>query len=307
MQFDKKGWLDEAVKMPYLEKSMSRAGLAVSHVVLHGTAGGTRAEDIAKNIFQNPAYQSSTHFVIGKDGTIVQGVPCSLAAWGNGYLITPRLPFPPAINPNLYTVSIEHCKNQRDPTTGRLDNSDPLTDPQKLSSFRLVRALCEHYHIPKSRGDVHGGIVEHADFDMATRSHCPGPYPYDELWSFFSSGGDDTMNMTDPFFQAHFTDKGKGVYQCKDNGVTMLGAIAKYWLYCNGSPRLPLSGELYKLFPENDVVAQVCESAIIVYDPSHQIDNPDMRHSCYLLKASDPRYGPLMEQYGGLSPEKPTS
>src|SRR6266487_1896772 len=187
MHFDAAGWLDAAIEMEYLDKCETRQGYKPTHVVLHGTAGGTRAEDIATNIFQNPAYKASTHFVIGKDGHIVQGIPCSMAAWSNGYIENPRIPWDTNVDPNWYCISIEHCKNRKN-AAGQWDNSDPLTPLQQASSFQLVKAICEEYGIPKRRGDVHGGVVEHADFDTVNRSHCPGPYPYDGLWPFLTGG-----------------------------------------------------------------------------------------------------------------------
>jgi N-acetyl-anhydromuramyl-L-alanine amidase AmpD len=181
MQFDANGWLDEAIEIDYLNKSMDRQGYKPTHIVLHGTAGGSKAEDIA-NYFATSSVEASSHFIDGQDGHIVQGVPCSLAAWANGAIVSPRIPWPANINPNYYTISIEHCK----PST---DNSDQLTDPQKQSSFRLIAAICDHYGIPKRRGDVNGGIVEHADFDTVNRARCPGPYPWDDLWAFLAQGG----------------------------------------------------------------------------------------------------------------------
>ncbi len=181
MKFDSDGWLDIAVEIDYIDKSQSRAGLRPTHIVLHGTAGGVRAEDIAHNVFQDPAVIASAHFIIGQDGAIVQGIPCSLAAWGNGIVDLPRITLPGAINPNFYTISIEHCK----PST---DNSDQLTPAEQQSSFRLVQALCEHYAIPKRRGDTQGGIISHADIDSVNRARCPGPYPWDALLQFLNGG-----------------------------------------------------------------------------------------------------------------------
>jgi hypothetical protein len=176
MKFDDQGWLDEAKEIDYLQKSMDRQGHKITHICLHGTAGGTKAENIA-NYFKTSEVQSSAHFIIGQDGTIVQGVPCSLAAWGNGILLSPRLPWPSNVNPNYYTISIEHCKPSP-------DNSDSLTDAQKKASFVLIKCICEQYNIPKRKGDVSGGIVEHADFDSVNRARCPGIYPYAELWAY---------------------------------------------------------------------------------------------------------------------------
>jgi hypothetical protein len=220
MKFDSNGWLNEAIEIDYLEKSESRQGYKPTHLVLHGTAGGERAEDIATNIFQNPAYAASTHFVIGKDGHIVQGVPCSLAAWSNGFIASPRIPWNPNINPNLYCISIEHCKNQKN-AAGQYDNSDPLTSLQQTSSFRLVKAICEEYGIPKRRADVHGGICEHADFDTVNRSHCPGPYPYDGLWPYLN--GDSSMGVP-----LGWTDKDKTL--TAPNGIPVILGFRDYIL-----------------------------------------------------------------------------
>ncbi|TMC17094.1 MAG: N-acetylmuramoyl-L-alanine amidase [Chloroflexi bacterium] len=174
------GWVDDAVEIDYQSKSMSREGYKPTHVVLHGTAGGSKAENTA-NYFKTSTVDASAHLIIGQDGTIVQGISMDDAAWGNGILLNPRLPFPANVNPNYYTISIEHCK----PST---DNSDQLTEAQKQSSFKLVKTICEYYNIPKRRGDAISGIVEHADFDSINRARCPGPYPYSELMKFLAEG-----------------------------------------------------------------------------------------------------------------------
>lgn len=184
MKFDSAGWLDAAQEIDYTSKSESRAGLRPSHLVLHGTAGGSSAAGVAI-WFQTGGELASAHIIIDQTGTIVQGVPCSLAAWGNGIIDQPRITLPAAINPNLYTISIEHVKPS-------LDNSDQLTIPQKQASFRVIQAICDHYNIPKRRGDLFGGIIEHADIDSQSRAHCPGPYPWNELWTFLK-GGQQTM------------------------------------------------------------------------------------------------------------------
>lgn len=176
MHFDDMGWLDIAIEIDYVNKSQDREGQHPTHVVLHGTAGGSSAQNIA-NYFATGTEQASAHFIIGQDGTIVQGVPCSLAAWGNGIVDLPRITLPPGINPNFYTISIEHCKPS-------IDNSDQLTMAQQQSSFQLVQALCDHYNIPKRRGDQLGGIISHADIDSVSRARCPGPYPWTDLIAF---------------------------------------------------------------------------------------------------------------------------
>lgn len=175
------GWVDEAIEIDYGAKSMSRQGYKPTHVVLHGTAGGSSAQGIA-NYFATSTVQASAHFIIGQDGAIVQGISADDAAWGNGILDHPRLPFPANVNPNLYTVSVEHVKVAT-------DNSNPLTDAQKAASFKLIAALCQHYNIPARPGDVSGGIIAHADLDSVSRARCPGPYPWQDLWAYLKGSG----------------------------------------------------------------------------------------------------------------------
>ncbi len=192
------GWLDAAIEVDCMQKSMSREGHKITHIVLHGTAGGSSAENIA-NYFRTSNVEASAHFVIGQDGHVIQCVDCSIAAWANGIILNPRIPWDTSINPNLFSVSIEHCKASQ-------DNSDELTPAQKLASFQVINAICDYYSIPKRRGDVHGGLVSHADFDSINRARCPGPYPWDELIAFLNGGSsmiptgwhDDSHTLTAP-------------------------------------------------------------------------------------------------------------
>lgn len=170
------GWLDEAIEIDYGAKSMSRVGYKPTHIVLHGTAGGSSAQGIA-NYFATSTVQASAHFIIGQDGAIVQGISADDAAWGNGILDHPRFPFPTDANPNLYTISIEHVK-------AATDNSNALTDAQKAASFKLIQLLCQQYNIPARPGDVSGGVLSHADFDSVSRARCPGLYPWSDLWAY---------------------------------------------------------------------------------------------------------------------------
>jgi hypothetical protein len=181
MKFDSLGWLDEAVEIDYLNKSMDRQGYAIKYIVLHGTAGGSSAQAIGE-YFRDSDVDASAHFVIGQDGTIVQGVNVLAAAWGNGVLTAGHASyFSENINPNLLTVSIEHVK----PST---DNSDQLTTIQAQKSFELIQCLCDTYNIPKHAGDASGGVISHADIDPINRSRCPGPYDWNGLWQYLAQG-----------------------------------------------------------------------------------------------------------------------
>jgi N-acetyl-anhydromuramyl-L-alanine amidase AmpD len=81
------------------------------------------------------------------------------------------------LNPNLVTISIEHVKPSH-------DNSDELTEVQKMASFRLIQHICERHGIPKQLANAQGGITGHYSMDPVNRSFCPGPYPWEELIAF---------------------------------------------------------------------------------------------------------------------------
>jgi len=209
MQFDNNGWLDAAQEVDYLNKSESREGNTIKYLILHGTAGGASAQGIA-NYFATGTEQASAHIIIDQQGTIVQGCPLSLAAWANGPIDgTPadNLGFrtesdgvhcdswwDPNLNPNYITVSIEHCK-------ASIDNSDQLTSVQQAASFAVVSAICDTYGIPKRFADSAGGITGHFSMSAINRQHCPGPYPWQELFDYLNGG--DT-----PMIPANWTDDG---------------------------------------------------------------------------------------------------
>lgn len=169
------------------------------YVVIHKTASGGSAQDIAAFFASDPA-MASTHYIVGQDGTIVQAVLEKDGAGGNCCEKGNFASFlPVGQNLNTWTVSIEHV----DPTP---DNSTPLTNAQKAASFRLVRDICQRHNIPMRKGDAAGGIIGHSDIDPVDRAHCPGNYPWDELFSYLKGNGemipqgwhDDGQTLTAP-------------------------------------------------------------------------------------------------------------
>lgn len=236
------GWLDVAVEIDVLNKSMSRAGQAPRYIVLHGTAGGSSAQNIAY-YFQTSGVDASTHFVVGQDGTIVQCIPTTLAAWGNGALTAGHAPYlVEGINPNLYTISIEHVKPS-------IDNSDQLTTAQKQASFQLIGVLCTYHGIPMHSGDASGGIIRHADIDPVNRSRCPGPYPFSELWQFL--GGLQHMNTITPAMQQSAQDEWNSTASLFEGTAPRYNSgIAAEWrnqVFALKNPGPPLTQEYHSM------------------------------------------------------------
>jgi hypothetical protein len=157
--------------------SRGRLGQAVRWIILHGTASGDGTAEEQARFFAGTS-KHGVHFVIGKDGHVFQLVSLADAAYGNGILQDPHDSWWTAsVNPNLVTVSIEHCKVKS-------DNSDILTSEQQDASFRLVKWLCERFNIPGRKADASGGITGHFSIEGIDRKHCPGPYPWDALFEF---------------------------------------------------------------------------------------------------------------------------
>ncbi len=150
-----------------------------SFLILHSTAGGSSAQEIA-NYFKgtegsnNPV---SSHYVIGKDGTVIQTVREADGAWGNGVVTNSNW----TGNPNLYTISIEHVKSST-------DNSEPLTPAQQAASFALIKDICQRNGIGMHDADNTTGITGHFSIDPVNRARCPGNFDFNALWAYLSGG-----------------------------------------------------------------------------------------------------------------------
>ena len=139
--------------------SVGRGGMAPEAIVIHimeGTLAGTDAW------FKNTASQVSAHYGIGKNGEIHQYVNESDAAWHAGrkssdapfHLVQER----PRVNPNKYTIGIEH--------EGRAD--DAWTNEMYAASAALIKDICNRWGIPVDKKF----IIGHRD--IYTVKSCPG-------------------------------------------------------------------------------------------------------------------------------------
>src|SRR5690349_5187530 len=70
-------------KYGYPQGTLGRNGQTLRYVVVHGTGEPGTAQEIAR-YFQSRSTDAGTHFVIGREGVIVQCCLIEDAAWGNG-------------------------------------------------------------------------------------------------------------------------------------------------------------------------------------------------------------------------------
>jgi N-acetylmuramoyl-L-alanine amidase len=152
-----------------------RAGhkvLAIVNHIMCGTLDGT------DTWFKNPASQVSAHYGIGKDGSIHQYVKDEDTAWAVGIVKNPSSPLigqNPGVNPNYYTISIEHEGYPQ----------DGITEAQYQSTLWLHKQLIAKFNIPVDETHITG----HFAFDSVSRTDCPGPkFPWGRLFADLKKG-----------------------------------------------------------------------------------------------------------------------
>lgn len=116
----------------------------INCVVLHATA--TKSLDETLAIFSDPAQKVSAHFVVDKDGTVVQTVPAQNRAWHAG---VSRLGNETGVND--FSVGIEMVNAD--------DGRDPYTDRQYAAVAAIIRLLRTQCAIPDNRIVTHAQIA----------------------------------------------------------------------------------------------------------------------------------------------------
>ncbi len=156
-----------------------RKGYKPEAVVIHimdGTLIGT------DSWFANTTSQVSAHYGIGKSGEVHQYVNEQDSAWHAGRVDAPVWKLiKPNINPNLYTIGIEH--------EGKPE--DVWTDAMKQASATLIREICERWQIPIDRNHVIG----HFEI-FSKKPNCPATNKgiLDELAAIASQQTPQTPN-----------------------------------------------------------------------------------------------------------------
>lgn len=136
--------------------NVGRYGHKPIAIVVHIMDGSLVGTD---NWFNTPSSQVSAHYGVGKGAEIHQYVLDENTAWHAGGVLRPSWQLViPGLNPNLYTLGIEH--------EGHPGEAWP--DVQKQASATLIRQLATKWSIPVDRNH----IIGHYEI-FAGKPNCP--------------------------------------------------------------------------------------------------------------------------------------
>lgn len=134
------------VSMPSPNQSARPGGAGdIDTIVLHHTASTGSAQDVGR-YFDEPSAQVSSHYIVGKDGTLVQCVPDAAKAWHAG-----KSTFKGRDNVNDFSLGIE--------IVNAGDGKDPYPDAQYDALANLVAWMMQTYHVPMDRITGHKDIA----------------------------------------------------------------------------------------------------------------------------------------------------
>jgi len=171
----------QITQRPSPNRNTGRQGQVPDFIVCHITGGSFTS---AINTILNAANQVSYHFVVGRDGAIVQAVNIEDTAWANGTTNSGdnrdnRHSTIPAVrerrrNANQFTVSIGFA----DSSGGELAAAQLSAGVDLIGHIRSEVRRIYGFSIPVARSN----IVGHFEINPLTRANCPGPrFPFDEI------------------------------------------------------------------------------------------------------------------------------
>lgn len=112
----------------------------------------------------------SAHYLITRDGQIIQLVDEKDTAWHAGEVKKPNWLLYDGTNPNQYTIGIEHEGFPQ----------DGLTEAQYQATLKLHKELVKRHQIPIDKDH----IIGHYRINSVDRVNCPGPkFPWDRIFS----------------------------------------------------------------------------------------------------------------------------
>lgn len=189
-------------------KSKGRNGFRPEAVVIHIMEGTLKGTD---SWFKNPVSKVSAHYGIGLDGEVHQYVLETDTAQHAGRKSNSSWSLLKAnINPNLYTIGIEH--------EGKSDTV--WTDEMYNASAELVREICTRWHIAIDRNH----IIGHREiYGLKT---CPGAQvSLDRLIKLAKEGALDTANYN--FIPLVGTVKTRGKLNVRKGAPTSVAKLVR--------------------------------------------------------------------------------
>lgn len=141
------------------------SGFPIDLIVIHVTEGDANS---VVSWFSNPAADVSAHYMVRKDGVVVQFVDEADTAWHAGRVVEPTAELVierEGWNPNGYSIGIEH----------EGDGTHEIDGAQRASSIELIQDIAQRHSIPIDRTHIVG---HHEIFKPKT---CPGGIDVDQL------------------------------------------------------------------------------------------------------------------------------
>jgi N-acetyl-anhydromuramyl-L-alanine amidase AmpD len=169
--------------------------IAIVYHIMEGTLSGTASW------FKNPDSRVSAHFGIGKSGATHQYVNEEDTAWANGGVKQPSWELLiEGVNPNLYTLSIEHEGY----------SGEPFTEEMYNSTLALTKYLVGKWEIPLE----YNRLIGH-DLITINKARCPGPsFPWSRLYTDLGIPSEGPFHDVPP---SHWAVE--AVQFVKDNGL----------------------------------------------------------------------------------------
>jgi len=185
-------------------RNIGRQGWQPDMIVCHITEGAFNG---TVSWITNPASQVSYHFVVARDGRIVQAVDICNTAWANGTtrnndnrdnrhspLQTVR---DRGVNANLYTVSIgfegRFAEKQGGLSIAQLEAGIWLIQHIREEINRLYSVRAVAFQFDRKH------IVGHHEITPRTRPHCPGPqFPFDAIVQILQEKPTEPLEPEEP-------------------------------------------------------------------------------------------------------------
>lgn len=143
---------------PVVNYTKGRSGYRPEAIVIHIAEGSLIG---GYSWFNNPNSKVSSHYMVSKNGTIWQFVKLEDTAWHAGGVSNPNWShLKSGVNPNLYTIGIEH-----EGFTG-----EPWSDAMYNATAELIGQLGRDWGIAVDREH----IIGHYQINSTSRSRCPG-------------------------------------------------------------------------------------------------------------------------------------